>query len=38
MRASHMIVEWREPLEVEVDEGLSVGASDLYQEEDYPDK
>ena len=33
-----MIVEWREPLEVEVDEGLSVGASDLYQEEDYPDK
>lgn len=31
-------VEWRKPLEVEVDEGLSVGASDLYQEEDYPDK
>ena len=33
-----MIVEWRKPLEVEVDEGLSVGASDLYQEEDYPNK
>ena len=31
-------VEWRKPLEVEADEGLSVGASDLYQEEDYPDK
>ena len=38
VRASHMIVEWRKPLEVEVDEGLSVCASDLYQEEDYPDK
>lgn len=34
----HMIVEWRKPLEVEVDEGLSVCASDLDQQEDHPNK
>ena len=33
-----MIVEWRKPLEVEVDEGLSVCASDLDQQEDHPNK
>ena len=33
-----MIVEWRKPLEVEVDEGLSVCASDLDQKEDHPNK
>ena len=33
-----IIVEWRKPLEVEVDEGLSVCASDLDQQEDHPNK
>ena len=33
-----MIVEWRKPLEVEVDEGLGVCTPDLDQQEDHPNK